>query len=84
MMKAFEDKPLLLEDVRRYIDAHLMGEIETKTLAKLYGYSYEWFRKFFEQVTGTTLHQYIRLRRLQFAAKRMRLGDNVGSIPNSV
>ena len=76
-MKAFEDKSLLLEDVRRYIDTHLMEEIEIKALAKLYGYSYERFRKFFQAVTGTTFHQYIRLRRLQFAAKRMRLGDNV-------
>lgn len=77
MEKKKTDKPVLPVDLRIYIDSHLADEIDLKSLAKHYGYSYERFRTIFKTATGTTLHKYISLRSLQYAAKLMRQGANV-------
>ncbi len=72
-----KDKPSFFADLRVYIDSHLTDDLSIKDLAKRYGYSYERFRKIYKSVTGTTLHHYVSVRRLQYAAKLMRLGANV-------
>ena len=72
-----KDKPSFFADLRVYIDSHLTDDISIEDLAKRYGYSYERFRKIYKSVTGTTLHHYISVRRLQYAAKLMRQGANV-------
>ncbi len=72
-----DDKPLLPVDLRIYIDSHLSDDIDLKSLAKHYGYSYERFRTIYKNATGTTLRKYISLRCLQRAAKLMRQGANV-------
>ncbi len=78
------DKPSFFADLRVYIDSHLTDDVSIEDLAKRYGYSYERFRKIYKSVTGTTLHHYVCVRRLQYAAKQMRLGANVNEASRQI
>ena len=77
MEKKTDGKTISKLDLRIYIDTHLMDDLNQESLADHYGYSVERFRKLFKCTTGTTLHRYIRLRRMQYAAKLIRLGASV-------
>ena len=67
MMKAFNQTV-------RYIEENLTEEINEKKVAYLSGYSYALFSRIFSIMTGYTLSEYIRLRKLTLAAEDLRKG----------
>lgn len=56
----------------KYIDKVLDDEIDEKTVSTLSGYSYPLFKRIFSIITGITLSEYIRFRKLTFAAIDLR------------
>ena len=58
----------------RYIEENLTEEINEKKVAYLSGYSYALFSRIFSIMTGYTLSEYIRLRKLTLAAEDLRKG----------
>lgn len=56
-----------MESVIAYIDKHLADEVTFETLANEFGYSSFHFHKMFTVVTGQTIADYIRKRRLDYA-----------------
>ena len=76
-METKQNKLLVLEDLRKYIDTHLQEELTPRGVSESIGYATSTLFAFFKDVTGITIHSYIRLRRMQYAAKLMRLGANV-------
>ncbi|MDY3052073.1 MAG: AraC family transcriptional regulator [Ndongobacter sp.] len=61
MIKAFNE-------TIRYIESELEGGIDEKRVVSLSGYSYAMFSRLFSILTGMTLSEYIRLRKLTKAA----------------
>lgn len=55
-----------------YLESTLDGEVEEEKIARLSGYSYAMFRRLFSVLTGTTLSEYLRARKLTEAAIRLR------------
>ena len=80
-MRRIDEKWSLLQDCRGYIEAHLPEKLDLEALAARYGYAYSSFRRFFRISTGYTIHNYIRLRRLQKAARVLR---ESGSVPEAM
>ena len=62
---------------KRYIDAHFREPLDLRFLANRFAYSYSVFRKDFKDVCKYTPHQYICMRRIQFAAQYLREGHSV-------
>ena len=56
----------LIEKVLCYIDAHLNENITFECLAEIFGYSSFHFHKIFSSVTGQTITDYLRKRRLMY------------------
>ncbi len=57
----------LIENVLLYIDAHLEDNITYEHIADVFGYSSFHFHKMFSSVTGQTITDYLRNRRLMYA-----------------
>lgn len=55
-----------------YLESTLDGEVEEEKIARFSGYSYAMFRRLFSVLTGTTLSEYLRARKLTEAAIRLR------------
>ena len=58
-----------------YIESVSGGEIDEKKIAVLSGYSYSMFRRIFSILTGMTLSEYMRFRKLTRAAEALRETD---------
>lgn len=71
-MNEREEKWALLQTCRRDIEERLSEKIDPEKLAASYGYAYSTFRKLFREITGYSVHHYIRLRRLFRAARVLR------------
>ncbi|SEN54335.1 helix-turn-helix transcriptional regulator [Paenibacillus sp. OV219] len=65
--------------VAEFIERHLQEELHLEELARLTGYSPFHFHRLFCACTGETLSQYIRERRLAYAAQRLRSTDESGT-----
>lgn len=61
----------LIEKVLYYIDAHIYEELTYERLAEGFGYSSFHFHKIFSSVTGLSITEYIRKRRLTMAHKKL-------------
>lgn len=77
----YKDKVATLLEVKKYIDECLDDlaneepvSINGKDIAAHFGHPYMTFRQFVQEVGGFTLHNYIRLRKVQKAAELMRKG----------
>ncbi len=57
----------LIEDVLIYVDDHLSDEITFESLADVFGYSAFHFHRLFSSVTGQTITDYLKKRRLLYA-----------------
>ena len=66
-----------MKECRRYIDEHLNEKLKPEDLAKQFGYSYASFRRIFWEIGGYTVYEYIRLRRVQTAARCIRHGGDL-------
>ncbi|MCM1189676.1 MAG: AraC family transcriptional regulator [bacterium] len=75
----------LVEKVLYYIDDHIADGVEFEDLAKHFGYSPFHFHRIFSAVTGQTLMEYIRRRRLTMAHQKLcKTRENVAEICYSV
>ncbi|MGX6978135.1 AraC family transcriptional regulator [Vagococcus elongatus] len=63
-----------------YIERHLQEEISQKDIAKITGTSDYHFRRMFSFLTGMSLHEYIRNRRLSVANQDLLLGEKVTDV----
>lgn len=61
-----------LNDSIDYIEAHLSDEIDMGELSRIALYAPDGFSRFFSYITGITLNEYIRRRRLTLAAYELR------------
>ena len=61
----------LIEKALYYIDENLCEELTYERLAEVFGYSSFHFHKIFSSVTGLTITEYIRKRRLTVAHKKL-------------
>ena len=64
-----------LEKAILFIEANLCEDIRTEDVAGIAGYSYYHFHRVFEAVTGETIGNYIRSRRLARAAYDLMYSD---------
>lgn len=62
-----------------FIEQHLQEELQLEELARMAGYSPFHFHRLFCACTGETLSQYIRERRLAYAARQLRSTDESGT-----
>ena len=61
-----------LNDAVRCMEADLCGEVDLEELARLAGVSEDGFARFFSYISGMTVKEYIRRRRLTLAAYELR------------
>ena len=66
-----------MEEILQYIAAHLSEDLSVETLSKSFYLSRYYLMHRFKEVTGYTLHQYIRQKRLLWAAELIRSGQPV-------
>ena len=66
-----------MEEILQYIAAHLSEDLSVETLSKSFYLSRYYLMHRFKEVTGYTLHQYIRQKRLLWAAELIRAGEPV-------
>ncbi len=73
----YKEKRDTIKACKRYIDTHISEPLDLVSLARRYSLSYNAFRQAFKDVSDSTPHQYIRLRRVQLAAQYLREGHCV-------
>ena len=66
-----------MEEILQYIAGHLAEDLSVETLSKRFYLSRYYLMHRFKEVTGYTLHQYIRQKRLLWAAELIRAGEPV-------
>lgn len=59
-----------------YIEAHLCDEIDLEALSRIAGVSQDSFLRFFSYLTGISLHEYLRRRRLTLAVRDLQTGSD--------
>ena len=64
-----------MEYIRRYIHQHCIENLSLDELSEMAGYSYDWFRHLFKQHTGYSPAQYIKIQKLELAARQLRTTD---------
>ncbi|TWH49419.1 AraC family transcriptional regulator [Sporomusa sp. KB1] len=64
-----------LNDAITYIEAHICDEIDMEELSHITLYTPDGFSRFFSYITGMTLNEYIRRRRLTLSAYELRESD---------
>ena len=69
-----EDHSYCIEEVMRYIRAHISDPIRRETLADIAGFSVPHFHRIFTAHVGESAISYIRRLRLERAARKLRMG----------
>lgn len=72
--QAVEDYPSCIEDVLRYIQAHINEPLNRETLAGVAGFSIPHFHRVFTAHVGESAASYIRRIRLERAGRKLRMG----------
>ncbi|MBR2717412.1 MAG: AraC family transcriptional regulator [Oscillospiraceae bacterium] len=75
----------MMKQCRLYIDRNLDRSelLEGPALAAHYGYSYTNFRRIFLRISGYTVYEYVRMRRVQKAAMCLRRGKSLSAAMDS-
>jgi len=76
-VRDYAENMRMMKECRKYIEIHLYDEIKPEDLAAHFNYSYASFRRIFREIGGYTVYEYIRLRRIQNAAKYLRHGGDL-------
>ena len=76
-MRRKRDQKAIVKFCKRYIETHLYETITTDTLAKLVEVPSRTLWEYFVNVGGYTVTEYIRLRKVQMAARYLRHGSSV-------
>jgi len=67
----------ILQSILEYIDSNLCENLDVNTLAEKAGFSPYHFGRVFHFYTGYTLMEYVRIRRLNFAACELNTGKRI-------
>ena len=67
----------ILQEILRYIDAHIKEKLSVKKLALRAGFSPYHFCRIFQWNIGYSIMEYVRLRRLVFAASELKSGKYI-------
>jgi AraC family transcriptional regulator len=70
-LKEYED---VIEDVMRYIRAHISEPLDRETLAAVAGFSIPHFHRVFRAQVGESAASYVRRLRLDRAGRKLRMG----------
>ena len=65
--KAIVHPPLIMTDVFRYVRDHLTGDLSLAAIARALHFSPSYLAHMFREKAGTSLHQYVLARRLNYA-----------------
>lgn len=69
-----EDHAVCMEEVMRYIRAHISEPLDRETLADVAGFSVPHFHRVFTAHVGESAISYVRRIRLERAARKLRMG----------
>jgi AraC family transcriptional regulator len=69
-----DTQTLCVENVKRYIHAHLQEPLDRETLAAVAGFSIPHFHRVFTAQVGESAASYVRRLRLERAARKLRMG----------
>jgi AraC family transcriptional regulator len=72
--QTLEDYADCIEDVKRYIRAHIQEPLDRETLAAVAGFSIPHFHRVFTAHLGESAISYVRRLRLERAARKLRMG----------
>jgi len=67
----------ILQEILRYIDTHIKEKLNVKKLAERAGFSSYHFCRIFQWNIGYSIMEYVRLRRLAFAASELKSGKYI-------
>ena len=81
-MKSKRDPKAVVKSCKRYIETHLYEDITTQTLAEQCGIPYRTLWRYFKEVGGYSITEYIRLRKVHLAARHLRHGSSVDGAYN--
>lgn len=70
----FQDHSECIEDVMRYIRAHISEPLDRETLAEVAGFSIPHFHRVFTANVGESAVSYVRRLRLERAGRKLRMG----------
>lgn len=70
----FEDHSVCIEEVMRYIRAHIGEPLDREQLADVAGFSVPHFHRIFTAHVGESAISYVRRIRLERAARKLRMG----------
>ncbi|WP_308636859.1 AraC family transcriptional regulator [Paenibacillus silvisoli] len=78
-MEKEEERYAAVFRIAGYVEQHLQEELHLEELARMAGYSPFHFHRLFYACTGETLSQFIRERRLAYAARKLRSSRQSGT-----
>jgi len=70
----------ILQEILRYIDIHIKEEMNVEKLAERAGFSPYYFCRIFQYGVGSSIMEYVRNRRLAYAASELNSGRKILSI----
>ncbi len=71
-MKQEDLKQLVIEQIHGYIDAHLAGDVSLTAIADNVHFNPSYLSRYYKQMTGQNLHDYIQAKKLEGAVQLMR------------
>ena len=71
--------PLTMTDVYQYVRAHLSDDLSVRAIARALHFNPSYLAHVFREKAGTTLHQYVLSRRLNYANVLLKQGVSVNS-----
>ncbi len=78
-MADYNERKKAVKDCKRYIETHLYEKITIHDLASHAHISDMSLRRYFVEIGGYTIHEYVRLRRIHMAARYLRHGGDVAT-----
>ena len=76
-MSNYNERKRVVKSCKRYIETHLYDKLTLTELAQQCHVSEMSLRRYFNEIGGYSVHDYIRLRRIHMAARYLRHGGNV-------
>jgi AraC family transcriptional regulator len=73
-VQTFQERPECIEDVMRYIRAHINEPLDRERLAAVAGFSVPHFHRVFTAHVGESAASYVRRLRLERAGRKLRMG----------
>ncbi len=68
--------PMLVRDVREYLDKNFLTDIENKEIARNFGFHPNALNRLFLRCFGITIHSYIKRKRIEYACRLLSMTDD--------